>query len=67
MVRSTRSLYIFGDSLSDTGRLHTMTFGLVPPEPYWEGRFSNGPLWIEYLALLQGLQLEDYAVGASES
>ncbi|KAJ2586853.1 hypothetical protein EV177_009695, partial [Coemansia sp. RSA 1804] len=65
--RSTRSLYIFGDSLSDTGRLHTMTFGLVPPEPYWEGRFSNGPLWIEYLALLQGLQLEDYAVGASES
>ncbi|KAJ2660484.1 hypothetical protein IWW48_002948 [Coemansia sp. RSA 1200] len=65
--RSTRSLYVFGDSLSDTGRLHTITFGLVPPEPYWEGRFSNGPLWIEYLALLQGLQLEDYAVGASES
>ncbi|KAJ2692136.1 hypothetical protein GGH99_001926 [Coemansia sp. RSA 1285] len=65
--RSTRSLYVFGDSLSDTGRLHTMTFGLVPPEPYWEGRSSNGPLWVEYLALLQGLQLEDYAVGASES
>ncbi|KAJ1770679.1 hypothetical protein LPJ74_002969 [Coemansia sp. RSA 1843] len=61
------SLYVFGDSLSDTGRLHTITLGLVPPEPYWLGRFSSGPLWIEYLALLQEVQLENYAVGASET
>ncbi|KAJ2559129.1 hypothetical protein EV175_000487, partial [Coemansia sp. RSA 1933] len=61
------ALYVFGDSLSDTGRLHTITLGLVPPEPYWEGRFSSGPLWIEYVAQLQGLDLENYAVGAAET
>jgi len=32
----------FGDSLTDTGRFYALT-GL-PPAPYQEGRFSNGPL-----------------------
>ena len=40
----------FGDSLSDTGRVADMTFGLVPGEPYHAGRFSNGPVWSEQLA-----------------
>ena len=41
-------LYVFGDSLSDTGRL----FALVgqPKAPYYQGRLSNGKLWIEYLS-----------------
>ncbi len=41
-------IYVFGDSLSDTGRLFE-AIG-VPPTPYFEGRSSNGPLWVEHLA-----------------
>jgi phospholipase/lecithinase/hemolysin len=44
------ALYAFGDSLSDTGR--------NPPSQassYFNGRFSNGPLWVEYLSTSLGL------------
>jgi len=41
-------IYVFGDSLSDTGRLFE-AIGL-PSAPYYDGHSSNGPLWIEYLA-----------------
>ncbi|NEN92506.1 MAG: SGNH/GDSL hydrolase family protein [Okeania sp. SIO3H1] len=44
-------IYVFGDSLSDTGNAFVATGGLLPPSPpYFEGRISNGPLWIETLA-----------------
>lgn len=44
-------IYAFGDSLTDTGNLYFATFGLTPdPVHYYSGRFSNGPIWIEYLA-----------------
>lgn len=38
------ALVAFGDSLTDTGNR--------PAEPYfhWQGRWSNGPLWVEYLS-----------------
>lgn len=41
------SLYAFGDSLSDNGNLFKLTG--KPPAPYYQGRFSNGPVWVEYL------------------
>jgi phospholipase/lecithinase/hemolysin len=41
-------IYVFGDSLSDTGRFFHTTG--IPPEPYFEGRISNGKIWVEYLA-----------------
>ena len=43
-------LIIFGDSLSDTGNTDILTFGIVPGRPYVDGRFSDGPVWIESLA-----------------
>jgi phospholipase/lecithinase/hemolysin len=42
--------YFFGDSLSDTGNILTITGGAVPAAPYFNGRFSDGPVWVEYLA-----------------
>ena len=50
--RSFTALYVFGDSLSDTGR--------NPPtgtnaSNYFNGRFCNGPLWVEYLSTNLGL------------
>ncbi len=49
-------VFIFGDSLSDTGNILARTFGFFPPDPpYFDGRFSNGPVWAEYLADQLGL------------
>ncbi|CAF3303004.1 unnamed protein product [Rotaria socialis] len=42
----------FGDSLTDTGNVYNLTshtWPIVPP--YFEGRFSNGPVWIEKLGI----------------
>lgn len=39
----------FGDSLTDNGNLFALT-GPLPTGPYASGRFSNGPVWIEYIA-----------------
>lgn len=67
LAASDRALYVFGDSLSDTGNtlayttaLFAATPGLPPDFPaippsvnprrnYFQGRFSNGPVAIEYL------------------
>lgn len=44
------NLFVFGDSLSDTGNVWAATGFTTPPPPYFNGRFSNGPVWIETLA-----------------
>jgi phospholipase/lecithinase/hemolysin len=50
-------LYVFSDSLSDTGNVFNATGGTFPPSPpYFNGRFSNGPLWVEYFGNQLGLQ-----------
>lgn len=43
-------LVVFGDSLSDTGNVYHATGATIPPPPYYDGRFSNGPVWVEHLA-----------------
>ncbi|MBW4650177.1 MAG: SGNH/GDSL hydrolase family protein [Kastovskya adunca ATA6-11-RM4] len=49
-------LFVFGDSVSDTGNVSNSTGGLVPPSPfYFNGRFSNGPVWVDYLAEALGI------------
>ena len=51
-----KSITVLGDSLSDTGRLFRVTG--IPPAPYYQGRMSNGPLWVEHLAPRVGLRYE---------
>lgn len=44
-------LYVFGDSLSDVGTVFRATGGMFPPNPpYFQGRYSNGLVWVEHLA-----------------
>ncbi len=49
------SLFVFGDSLSDGGNSglvsQAATGGTVtfPPQPYYNGQYSNGPVAVEYL------------------
>ncbi len=67
--RGFNQLVVFGDSLSDTGNLFKGSGGLFPPSPpFFNGRFSDGPLWLEYLAPELGIsQVIDFAVGGSTS
>lgn len=71
----------FGDSLSDVGNIHDLTtaiyplHAIVPASPYYNGHFSNGPIWVEQLAGLMGLPTPtpsrtggtDYAYGLAHS
>jgi phospholipase/lecithinase/hemolysin len=50
IIPTPSQLFVFGDSLSDPGNLSAATGGTNPPAPYFQGRFSNGPVWTEYLA-----------------
>ncbi len=52
------NMFVFGDSLSDTHNLFLATGGIFPDlnqGPYFDGRYSNGPLWVETLAANLGL------------
>ncbi len=64
-----KAIYVFGDSLSDNGNLFSESGGLAPPSPpYFDGRFSNGPVWVEYLDdMLPRAELNDFAFGGSFS
>lgn len=62
-------LFAFGDSLTDIGRLFTLTLEQLPPSPpYFDGRFSNGPLAVETLAEQLGVkhsQPTNFAIGGA--
>jgi phospholipase/lecithinase/hemolysin len=67
------SIVVFGDSYNDVGNIYTATGGLYPPAPYYEGRFSNGPIWLDHIAADWGLTLKpsllggtDFATGGAE-
>ncbi|MBN3897591.1 MAG: SGNH/GDSL hydrolase family protein [Nostoc sp. NOS(2021)] len=50
-------LYVFGDSLSDTGNIYNASGGTYPlSPPYFQGRFSDGPIWVDYLGNQLGLK-----------
>ncbi|WP_373530509.1 SGNH/GDSL hydrolase family protein [Nostoc sp.] len=64
---SFTKFYVFGDSLSDTGNVFTATGGLVAPTtaipqepPYFQGRFSNQQVWVDYLGDQLGLTPSPY-------
>ncbi|MUH00589.1 phospholipase [Scytonema sp. UIC 10036] len=58
-------IYVFGDSLSDSGNVFNVTkagnaldptIPIDPPSPpYFNGRYSNGPNWVDYLASSMGV------------
>lgn len=50
-----RRIIALGDSLTDTWRSKA-TYGIPSDEQGWEGRYSNGPVWIEYLSKFLGLE-----------
>jgi phospholipase/lecithinase/hemolysin len=66
------ALYVFGDSYCDVGNLFLATGGAEAAPPYYNGRFSNGPIWLDHVAGFLGLPLKpsllkgtDYAFGGA--
>ena len=70
---SFTELTVFGDSLSDTGNVLSLTGDVLPPGPgspvpgpYFNGRFSNGPVWVDQAADRLGLTVTNmWAPGAA--
>ncbi len=58
------SVLSFGDSLSDNG---TTALNGIPGDDYGFRRYSNGPVWVEYLAAGKGIPLFDMAYGGATS
>jgi phospholipase/lecithinase/hemolysin len=49
-LSSLEKLFVFGDSLTDTGNSWALTGNTFPPSPFYDqGRASNGPVSPEYL------------------
>jgi phospholipase/lecithinase/hemolysin len=83
-ISSLSNLFSFGDSLSDSGNSKSVSQSAkgftFPPAPYDDGRFSNGPVAVEYLwqifnpgstafknSLSPGNKDTNYAIGGSSS
>jgi len=54
LAQDFNRLLVFGDSLSDTGNLASVTADF--PFPFFENRISNGPVLVDYLAAELGLE-----------
>jgi phospholipase/lecithinase/hemolysin len=71
---SISKIVAFGDSLSDTGNTY-LAAGIPQSPPYYQGHYSNGPIWLEYLAQKLGVAVPtpslaggtDYAWGGAET
>jgi phospholipase/lecithinase/hemolysin len=66
-----KNIVVFGDSLSDNGNLYELMHHSIPKSPpYYDGRFTDGLVWIEQLAEKyfpnhRAQHLQDYAFGAA--
>ena len=60
------AIYVFGDSYCDVGNIYTATKGATPAPPYYNGRFSNGPIWIDHVASAWGLPLKASLLGGTD-
>ncbi|NJQ98442.1 MAG: SGNH/GDSL hydrolase family protein [Hydrococcus sp. CSU_1_8] len=64
-----QKMFVFGDSLSDTGNFLNLTGGALPNQPFYSpGRFSNGDVWVDYLAdklKLSDTNVTNFALGGA--
>ena len=60
------ALYVFGDSYCDVGNIYGATAGAIPAAPYYNGRFSNGPIWLDHVAGFLGVPLTASLLGGTD-
>jgi len=60
------NVFVYGDSLSDLGNIYRVSMHTIPQSPpYYMGRFSNGPLTVEYLSNTLHTPLTSFAWGGA--
>ncbi|CAG8527158.1 7430_t:CDS:2 [Acaulospora morrowiae] len=60
------NIVAFGDSLTDNGNLWKMSNGTIPSEKiYFQGRWTNGFVWVELVESRLGAKLTDCAFGGA--
>jgi outer membrane lipase/esterase len=60
------NLYVFGDSYCDVGNIFAATGGTLPSAPYYNGRFSNGPIWVDHVAGFLKVHLTPSLLGGTD-
>jgi thermolabile hemolysin len=61
-------IVVFGDSMSDNGNMYALSSGTSPSSANaFQGRYSDGPVWVEYMAQYLGAGLVDLAQGGAET
>ncbi len=60
------NLYVFGDSYCDVGNIFAATGGAEPAAPYYDGRFSNGPIWLDHVAGFLGVPFTASLLGGTD-
>lgn len=60
------NLIVFGDSYCDVGNIFLATGGAEPPAPYFAGRFSNGPIWLDHVAGFLGVPFKASLLGGTD-
>ena len=60
------NLYVFGDSYCDVGNLFAATGNTYPPAPYYQGRFSDGPIWLDHVAGFLHVPLTPSILGGTD-
>lgn len=58
------AIYVFGDSYCDAGNLFAAAG--VPGAPYYMGRFSDGPVFVEHIASAWGLPMTPSNLGGTD-
>ncbi|KAH9452896.1 hypothetical protein PSHT_01224 [Puccinia striiformis] len=60
------SVVVFGASYCDNGHARDSKYSSSLREPpYFQGRWSNGPVWVEHMAEVMGIPLYNYAYGGA--
>ncbi|ODN43316.1 SGNH/GDSL hydrolase family protein [Piscirickettsia litoralis] len=59
-------MYTLGDSLTDTQNVFYLTGGDMPRGVLYNGRWSNGLMWPDYVYEFTGLPVHNYAFGGME-
>lgn len=65
-LETIKEITVFGDSLSEMGNVYQISAQTIPPvEPYYQGRFSDGRVWIELSAEELNLDLQPSSTGGN--
>ncbi|KAI8063304.1 SGNH hydrolase-type esterase domain-containing protein [Gongronella butleri] len=61
-----KRIIAYADSYTDDGNDYAAS-GWPPSPPYWKGRFSNGPTWLDIVAQNTSVQVLNHAFGGATS